>query len=103
MNFEEATYALINGKKVQPVGWGSNCFFYFTKNAIWHSRGKQIDSWRVYSGRTDWQIVKEPKRVADYWVPNPIAPNSAWKRTYEIGTQPADAVLIPNSEQEVAE
>ena len=48
----------------------------------------------------DWEIVPEPRRVADYLVPIPHSDMIYAKQTHPIGQQPEGSVMVPGSERE---
>jgi hypothetical protein len=94
MRFEEVLPALRAGRKVRQASWPTHVRSYpssFQAGLLW----EQIEA-------DDWEVVPELVRVADYWVPWNDGTLAA-KLTFEIGKQPADAVLIPGSEREVTE
>lgn len=104
MKFEDVLPALRAGGKVRLTtpnelhGDG-----YIFSNG-YHYRSSDcgiVNLSREYIDSHDWEIVPEPKRVADYLAPCPNMPTVWFQNTYEIGKQPVDAVLIPGTEREV--
>ena len=88
-NFEEVLPALRAGKKVRQ-----KC----RPRAVLTN-----ESWNVQAVLADdWEVVDEPKRVAEYFCKSLfVVPSGyAWFReTHEVGKQPEGAVLIPGTER----
>lgn len=86
-NFEEVLPALRAGKKVRQ-----KC----RPRAVLTN-----ESWNVQAVLADdWEVVDEPKRVAEYWVPVAnLHSMTALRERHEIGKQPEGAILIPGTER----
>jgi hypothetical protein len=106
MKFEEIMPALRAGKKVRLKAWANLRDEYLS---LADSCNAELMLFQVVMD--EWEVVPEPTRVADYWVPDscwgyvrmdPTAVEFARKHTIAIGEQPDTAVLIPGTEREVS-
>lgn len=118
MLFEQVLPALRAGKKVRRDVWADDLWMIEKNGTYVDSLNTEVELSAYAINCDGWKIVPEPKRVADYlvrsewefrqvlWTPKevPSLPpiEALWcKRTFEVGTQPDGAVLIPDSEREV--
>ena len=100
MKFEEVLPALRAGKKVRRSCWPVDDSINF----------KTMFPLHKCLARHDWEIVPEPKHLADYLVKSKHRLSvlgsyfPTWiQETHEVGKQPADAVLVLGSERDVTE
>lgn len=97
--FEEVLPALRAGRKVRRNSWRKHSDYTFFSI-------DDLDNGTELGGllADDWEIVPKSKRVALYWIPfDALLSAIGYREQYEVGKQPADAVLMPNSEREVSE
>jgi hypothetical protein len=114
MKFEEVLPALREGKKVRRVAWDSAKWVSFVGGDAWLSTGRRVTFGGYLLITDDWEIVQEPKRVADYLVPDgtpewaasigwwvrPSSTNRYFKETHRVGSQPEGSVMVPGTERE---
>jgi len=105
MLFEEILPALRAGKKVRRPGWNKSSYVKAYDVMVRWDDGQDLAISVSGLNADDWEVVFEPTRVADYLVKTEFtncedAP--LWiQRTFEVGKQPTDAMLIPETEREV--
>lgn len=116
MKLEEVLPALREGKKVRRTCWAPGLFVKLNYNGtnIITEIGKECNLPSFHILADDWEIVPEPKRVADYLVPDftsrwvsatgrwvrPSSPTTYFKQPYEVGSQPEGSVMVPGTERE---
>lgn len=92
MKFEEVLPALREGKKVWRAAWNKHSDYCLFIDDL--DNGIELRSLL----EDDWEIVQEPKLVADYFV---HSHHYTWYReTHEVGKQPKGSVMVPGTERE---
>jgi hypothetical protein len=104
MKFEEVLPALRAGKKIRPSAWNDNACIFRKDDTLYFEDGNYCHEKflcrAIFDESIDWEIVKEPKHYADYLEPiNEGSKDIYWKREYEVGTQPAGAILMPGTKR----
>jgi hypothetical protein len=99
MKFEEIMPALRAGKKVRLKAWANLRDEYLSLA----DDNAELMLFQVVMD--EWEVVPEPTRVADYWVPtinrvDNTPSGCAFRHTIAIGKQPDTAVLIPGTEKD---
>ena len=108
MRFEEVLPALREGKKVRRAAWNKHSYYCLSIDDL--DNGTEL---RVLL-EDDWEIVREPKRVADYLVPDftsrwvsatgrwvrPSNPDKYFRQTHEVDKQPKGSVMVPGTERD---
>lgn len=105
---ESVLPALREGKKVRRQRWDKGAFLFVNGKSVTCERYAPFFLSGEILFATDWEIVPEPTRVADYLVKNEFyrttAKGISWFReTHPIGQQPEGSVMVPGSEREVTE
>lgn len=100
MKLEEVLPALREGKKIRAKGWRPECYIMCNKDEFIDERGHEFGFMTIGHLKADWEIVPEPTRVADYFVPYRRRSDVYFKQTHFIGSQPEGSVLVPNSERD---
>lgn len=106
MRFEEVVSALREGREVRRKAWGNvEKMFMVAGKIVLSGSGTHTtptsDDYHLWLTRdiNDWEIIEEIRPVADYLVQEDDDSVIYFKQWYEVGKQPADAVLIPGTER----
>jgi len=99
MKFERVLPALRKGKKVRRAIWDVGEYIEMDVDVLIDEDGKTYTLIYRNLFETDWEIILEPRLVADYLVECPNE-NTVWfKEKHEVGKQPESAIIIPGSER----
>jgi hypothetical protein len=101
MKFEVALLALRNGEKIRRKDWGN------LKDEYLSLENDSAELMLFQLLANDWEVVpKSQVNIADYLVHDGWSGHTfkdTWHmETFEIGKQPAGAIMIPNSERKGA-
>lgn len=108
MRFEEVLPALREGKKIRLAHWDKDKCIYTYEEHLLNQHGAICSLGLDTSLYDSWEIVKEPKVVADYAVPftdvyrhpSGVGAISGYTiQTLEVGKVPKDALKIEGTER----
>lgn len=104
MRLDDVLQALRDGLSIRRQGW-EGFSIRIMGLALYGNNNKPYAFNLCDISAMDWEIVPRPKRVAEYFVSEPVVASSfghaLWrKEIHPIGSQPDGSVMVPGSERD---